>query len=272
MAEEALLSEITRIAAEAGREIMIAYESSYDVEAKADGSPLTSADRHAHDLICDRLDALTPDIPLVSEESVGLTAEKRLEWARLWLVDPLDGTKEFIERNGEFTVNIALIERGQPVLGVVHAPARRLFYFAAHRQGAWRQAEDHAPEKIETQPYRGGAARMAASRSHSGEPVERFRVALEAQSGQSVQAVSMGSSLKICLVAEGQVDVYPRLGPTSEWDTGAAHCVLNEAGGSILGCDGNQLVYNKREMRNPWFVAVGDPTYNWIELCPRSFA
>lgn len=270
MAEKALLSEITRIAAEAGREIMIVFESAYDVEEKADGSPLTTADRHAHDLICDRLDALTPEIPLVSEESIGLDTDERLAWARLWLVDPLDGTKEFIQRNGEFTVNIALIEQGQPVLGVVHTPTRRVSYFAAHRKGAWRQTEDHAPEKIRTQPYRGGAARMAASRSHSGQPVERFRAALEAHSGQPVQAVAMGSSLKICLVAEGQADVYPRLGPTSEWDIGAAHCVLNEAGGSILDCDGNRLVYNKREMRNPWFIAVGDPTYNWIDLCPRS--
>ena len=113
---------------------------------------------------------------------------------------------------------------------------------------------------------------MAESRSHSGQPVERFRTTLEAHSGQPVQAVAMGSSLKICLVAEGQADVYPRLGPTSEWDIGAAHCVLNEAGGSILDCNGNQLVYNKRDLRNPWFIAMGDPTYNWIDLCPRSSA
>ena len=274
MAEKALLSEITRIAVEAGREIMIVYESAHDVdvEEKADGSPLTSADRNAHDLICDRLDALTPEIPLVSEESIGLDTDERLAWACLWLIDPLDGTKEFIQRNGEFTVNIALIEQGQPVLGVVHIPARRVSYFAAHRKGAWRQTESHAPEKIRTQSYRGGAARMAASRSHSGQPVERFREALKARSGQPVQAVAMGSSLKICLVAEGQADVYPRLGPTSEWDIGAAHCVLNEAGGSILDCNGNQLVYNKRDLRNPWFIAMGDPTYNWIDLCPRSSA
>jgi 3'(2'), 5'-bisphosphate nucleotidase len=270
MVEKSLLNEITQIAADAGREIMIVYASGYDVEEKADGSPLTTADRFSHDLIYDRLYSLTPDIPLVSEESIGLNTDERLEWARFWLVDPLDGTKEFIERNDQFTVNIALIEHGQPVLGVVHTPARRLSHFAAQRQGAWRQVEDHLPERIRTQPYRGGAARMAASRLHSGKPVERFRAALEARSGQPVQAVSMGSSLKICLVAEGQADVYPRLGPTSEWDIGAAHCVLNEAGGSILGCDGNQLVYNKREMQNSSFIAVGDPTYNWIELCPRT--
>jgi 3'(2'), 5'-bisphosphate nucleotidase len=265
-----LLSEITQITAEAGREIMVAYRSGYQIEKKADDSPLTTADRRSHDLIYNRLDALTPDIPLVSEESVGLDTNERLKWGRLWLIDPLDGTKEFIKRNGEFTVNIALIEDGQPVLGVVHTPARRLFHFAASGRGAWCQAEGHTPEKIRVRPYRGGTIRMATSRSHSGEPVENFRSALESQSGERVQMVVMGSSLKICLVAAGQADVYPRLGPTSEWDTGAAHCVLNEAGGSILNCDGHRLVYNKNEMRNPWFIAVGDPSYNWIERCPRS--
>jgi 3'(2'), 5'-bisphosphate nucleotidase len=272
MAENALLGEITQIAAEAGREIMIVYESAYDVEEKADGSPLTTADRYAHQLICDRLDALTPEIPLVSEESIGQDADERLAWARLWLIDPLDGTKEFIQRNGEFTVNIALIEGGQPVLGVVHTPARRVSHFAAHRKGAWRQVEDRAPEKIRTQSYQGGVAQMVASRSHSSQPVERFRETLEAHSGQPVEAVAMGSSLKICLVAEGRADVYPRLGPTSEWDIGAAHCVLNEAGGSIFDCNGNRLLYNKRDLRNPWFIAVGDPTYDWMNLCQRSSA
>jgi 3'(2'), 5'-bisphosphate nucleotidase len=272
MIESPLLNEITQIAVEAGREIMIVYESAYDVEQKADGSPFTTADRNAHDLICDRLTSLTPEIPLVSEESIGLDTDERLDWTRLWLVDPLDGTKEFIQRNGEFTVNIALIELGQPMLGVVYAPARGVSYFASHRQGAWRQTKNQPPEIINTQPYRGDAARMVASRLHSGHPVDRFRVGLEDHTGKPVQAIQMGSSLKICLVAEGQADVYPRLGPTSEWDIGAAHCVLNEAGGSILDCDGNRLVYNKRDMRNPWFIAVGDPNYNWIDLCPRSLA
>ena len=263
-----LLAEITRIVAEAGREIMIVYDSRYAIEEKTDGSPLTTADRQSNELICDRLDTLTPDIPVVSEESIGLDNDERIKWERLWLVDPLDGTKEFIKRNGEFTVNIALIEDGRPVLGVVHTPARRLSHFAASGHGAWRQVEDQAPEKIRTQPYKGGVARMAASRSHSDILVERFRIALEAKSGQPVEAVAMGSSLKICLVAEGQIDVYPRLGSTWEWDTGAAHCVLREAGGSIFDCDGNNLTYNKPEMRNPWFIAIGDPSYNWIELCP----
>ena len=263
-----LLSEIRQIVAEAGREIMAVYETSYDVKKKADGSPLTIADHYAHDLICDRLSALTPDIPLVSEESVGLVVDERLTWNRLWLIDPLDGTKEFIERNGEFTVNIALIDSGYPVLGVVHTPVYRHSYYATRGQGAWHQVEGHEPTKIITKPYRGGPARMAESRSHSGKPVGRFRAVLEAQSGHPVHLVAMGSSLKICLVAEGKVDVYPRLGATSEWDTGAAHCILTEAGGSIFDCAGNRLVYNKRQMRNPWFIAVGDPNFDWIRVCP----
>jgi 3'(2'), 5'-bisphosphate nucleotidase len=269
MIEFEILNEVKRIAIEVGHRIMNLYDSSYVVEEKSDGSPLTIADRIAHNFICDQLRTLTPNMPLLSEESVGIDIEERLIWKRFWLVDPLDGTKEFISRNGEFTVNIAMIEEGHPILGVVHAPAKKLTYFAASEQGAWRQLEDCVPEKIMTKQYHGGAARMVSSRSHASKMVERFRRALETRSRQPVQQLAMGSSLKFCLVAEGRADVYPRLGATSEWDTGAAHCVVEEAGGSILRCDSKRLTYNKCDLRNPWFVAMGDSTYSWLELCPN---
>jgi len=270
MVEAHWLETVVEIASAAGREIMMVYKTAYEVVEKLDGSPLTMADQTAHDLISCRLAELTPNIPQVSEESLELNTKKRLEWSQLWLIDPLDGTKEFIRQNGEFTVNIALIEDGRPVLGVVHSPVYSVSHFAVLGQGAWRQIEGCAAERIMTQPYDGGAARMATSRSHSSRQVERFRKTLEKRSGQQVEAVVMGSSKKICLVAEGAVDVYPRLGSTSEWDTGAAHCILNEAGGCILDCQGRELHYNKQDMRNPWFIAIGDRDYDWINICSHS--
>ena len=262
------LEEVIKISIDAGYGIMKAYDSSYDIVEKSDGSPVTIADQNAHNLIYDRLQKLAPGIPLVSEESNLVDIENRLSWERFWLVDPLDGTKEFIKKNGEFTVNIAMIEGGRPILGVVHAPARDLTYFATSGKGSWRQIKNHAPEKIMTKAYHRGAVRMTSSRSHRSKPIENFCLALEEQIQLPIQHVTMGSSLKFCLVAEGSADIYPRLGPTSEWDTGAAHCVLEEAGGSVRLCDGGQLMYNKESLLNPWFVAMGDPTYQWLEICP----
>jgi 3'(2'), 5'-bisphosphate nucleotidase len=269
MSDARLVDQVAAIAAAAGDLILEVYDREYEIIEKADGSPVTTADHRAHDLIAERLHALTPDIPVLSEESRDVSDEDRLGWPHLWVVDPLDGTKEFIKRNGEFTVNIGLIDNGQPVLGVVYTPVRCTTYFAALGEGAWRTVDTQVPQRISVRPYAGGAARMVASRSHSGPPVQAFLQALEAASGAEVETISLGSALKVCLVAEGSADVYPRLGPTSEWDTCASHCVLNEAGGIILDCSGNELTYNKPDILNPWFLAVGDAGFDWVSLCSK---
>ena len=269
MISDSLSVAVCEVASQAGQVILVIYDQAYEVIEKADGSPVTVADHRAHDLISEKLAPLLPGTPLLSEESAEISYQQRADWLRFWLVDPLDGTKEFIRRNGEFTVNIALIEDGVPILGVVHTPVRRMTHFAVTGGGAWRQVEDAAAEPITIRPYLDGAVRMVASRSHSGAEVDQFRDSLRAQSGQEVETVSMGSALKVCLVAEGVADVYPRLGPTSEWDTGASHCILNEAGGRLMDCAGNELQYNKPTVLNPWFLAVGDTSYDWINVCPE---
>ena len=269
MISDSLSVAVCEVASQAGQVILEIYDQAYEVIEKADGSPVTVADHRAHDLISEQLAPLLPGTPLLSEESAEISYQQRADWLRFWLVDPLDGTKEFIRRNGEFTVNIGLIENGVPILGVVHTPVRRTTHFAVTGGGAWRQVESAAAEVITIRPYQDGVVRMVASRSHSGAEVDRFRNSLRAQSGQEVETVSMGSALKVCLVAEGVADVYPRLGPTSEWDTGASHCILNEAGGCLMDCAGNELQYNKPSVLNPWFLAVGDTSYDWINVCPE---
>ena len=269
MISDSVLAAVCDVASQAGQVILEIYDQAYEVIEKADGSPVTVADHRAHDLISEKLAPILPGTPVLSEESPDINYPQRADWSRFWLVDPLDGTKEFIRRNGEFTVNIGLIENGFPILGVVHTPVRRTTHFAITGGGAWRQVEDATAEMITIRPYHDGVVRMVASRSHSGAEVDRFRNSLRAQSGQEVETVSMGSALKVCLVAEGAADVYPRLGPTSEWDTGASHCILNEAGGCLMDCAGNELQYNKPSVLNPWFLAVGDTSYDWINVCPE---
>jgi len=268
MAETDFLLQIVEVAKQAGLEIMRVYasEDDYSIDYKDDGSPVTVADMLSHELICRHLAKLTPDIPILSEELVTGDPAYRLMSEKMWLVDPLDGTKEFMGRNGEFTVNIALIDKGAPTIGVVHAPAFGLMYFAAQKVGAWRQVNAESPEAIHTKNYDEGHVQMATSRSHSGKEIKSFQAWLETNNGLEVKCTPMGSSLKICLVAEGKLDIYPRLGPTSEWDTAAAHCVLNEAGGSIVDIQDNQLIYNKAHTLNPWFFAIGDQSRNWLEL------
>ena len=190
--------------------------------------------------------------------SPGIAAERRQAWRRFWLVDPLDGTREFIKRNGEFTVNIALIEDGAPVLGVVHAPALELTYWAARGRGAFKQAGLSEPVAIRACDYRSTGLRIVASRSHAGEVLPRFLAALG-----DPPCVSQGSSLKLCLVADGTANLYPRFGPTMEWDVAAAHCIVNEAGGSVTAVDGAPLRYGKADLHNPWFVVAGNPAYPW---------
>ena len=259
------LVKILDIAVRAGEKILEIYEKEFDVDYKGDGSPLTVADRNAHQLIQNALQVLDPTIPVMSEESGHEAFAERLNWKQYWLVDPLDGTKEFVKRNGEFTVNIALIDDGVSVLGVVHTPVKDYSHFAASGVGAFKKTGVQNPGTIGTRPCSANETIMVASRSHSGADVERFRRNLEKSHGE-VEIASMGSSLKICLVAEGSADIYPRLGPTSEWDTAAAQCVLEVAGGQITDLAGQRLAYSKQDILNPWFLASGDRTIDWTQF------
>jgi len=257
------LEQVVAIAKAAGDEILEVYNHhDFNVEVKGDGSPLTEADRRAHRLIESALQKMTPDIPVLSEESKPEAFEARQGWSRFWLVDPLDGTKEFVKRNGEFTVNIALIDNARPMMGVVHTPVRKVTHYAEIGVGALKQADDQAPQRISTRKLEQGRVVMVASRSHGGGAVETYQHNLNEELGQ-IEITSMGSSLKLCLVAEGAADIYPRLGPTSEWDTAAAHCLVDAAGGGVVQCDGTPLVYNKSNILNPWFLVYGDDQYDW---------
>ena len=257
-----LLHHILSLSERAGKEILQVYNNEFDVAYKGDGSPLTEADRRSHRCIVNVLQSLTPDIPVLSEESETIVFDRRREWKKFWLIDPLDGTKEFVKRNGEFTVNIALVDNGRPVLGVVHTPIKQFSHFAAQGVGAFKCIHGDREQVISIRTTRKNRVTMVASRSHSGAAVEVYRENLENQFG-NVDIVSMGSSLKICLVAEGTADIYPRLGPTSEWDTAAAHCILEAAGGSMINVQGQKLLYNKENILNPWFLACGDPGVDW---------
>ncbi|MGO1617958.1 MAG: 3'(2'),5'-bisphosphate nucleotidase CysQ [Oceanisphaera sp.] len=257
-----LVTEVTAIAREAGALIMEIYARPFSVTEKADNSPLTEADAAAHQLIEQQLTQLAPLLPVLSEEDTASFAGADTQ-GRYWLIDPLDGTKEFIKRNGEFTVNIALVEHGKPVLGVVYAPALGLCYTAARGLGAQKidaqgkmsdlTVATHTPK----QPWR-----VVGSRSHAGDAMPR----LLAQLGEH-GLVAMGSSLKLCLVAEGSADVYPRLGPTSLWDTAAAHCVVEQAGGTVVQLNGSPLDYgNTQQLLNPYFLVLGHNQQDWPSL------
>lgn len=244
------ISALEPIARAAGDAILTIYRQPFAVEYKQDESPLTAADQGAHEVIVQALARLTPDIPVLSEESDAETMQARLGWSRYWLVDPLDGTKEFVSRNGEFTVNIALIDHGRPVWGLVYAPVLDRLWYGGKGIGAWRVA-DGKHEAIQTRPHGDGEAwRVVGSRNHLSQETLDYL----APFGE-IELVSMGSSLKFCIIAEGGAELYPRLAPTCEWDTAAAQAVLEGAGGSVTQLDGSALAYNKPDILNPWFVA-----------------
>ncbi len=259
-----ILETTLDIAARAGEKILEIYAnpSRFAVDSKDDGSPLTVADKIAHGLIQTALENLDSSIPVLSEESGRAVFRARSGWNTFWLVDPLDGTKEFVNRNGEFTVNIALIENGAPILGVVHTPVKDVSHYAAINVGAFKKSGDRAGRSIAVRKMPVDSAIMVTSRSHSGIEVAQFQQNLQCR-GRRVKIARMGSSLKICLVAEGSADIYPRLGPTSEWDTAAAQCVLEVAGGEITDLNRQRLTYNKTDILNPWFLAIGDKTVEW---------
>ena len=254
-----LLEPVVALAKEAGRRIMEIYRSDFRVALKDDDSPLTAADLASHHCLVEGLEALRPQYPVLSEESLELPFEERSAWPSYWLIDPLDGTKEFVKRNGEFTVNVALIRRNQPVLGVVYAPAKDLCYFAAEGYGAFRREGEAEPKPIKVSPRAGERLRVVGSRSHGGDALAAYL----SRVGEH-ELVSIGSSLKLCLVAEGSADLYPRIGLTSEWDTAAAHCVVKEAGGEVTDLMGQPLRYNTKEsLLNPYFLVFGDKFRDW---------
>ena len=251
----------------AGSAILEVYGSAFEVETKPDDSPLTEADRRAHRIIVDGRQALTPDLPVVSEESEPPPYDERRRWQRYWLVDPLDGTKEFVERNGEFTVNIALVDGAEPVLGVVGVPAQGKTYLGDRaRREAWRH-DEFGRTPLRTRAMRGDRVAVVASRRHGAARLDQYLRALE-DSFPRVERVHLGSSLKLCVLAEGGADLYPRLGPTSEWDIAAAHAVLAAAGGAVAQMNGEPLRYNKESFLNPDFLAFADPAYAWNDSLP----
>ncbi len=259
---QAYLKNIIALAQQAGEKIMEVYSREFDVTHKDDNTPLTEADLAAHNTIVAGLKALSPEIPILSEESAKIPFSTRQTWNRYWLVDPLDGTREFIKRNGEFTVNIALIENHEPILGVIDTPVTGICYFASRGNGAFKLTPKNTrAQRIHTRKKQPIKSVVAGSRSHSGETLKNFL----AKIGE-FEILSMGSSLKSCLVAEGKADIYPRLGPTSEWDTAAAQCIVEEAGGRIVGLDMQPLRYNeKKSLLNPHFLVIGDTHYNWAK-------
>ena len=267
MINDDLLDLAVKVAKAAGSEILDVYEQAGDVEVtvKQDSSPLTQADQRAHNLIVRELTRGTPEIPVLSEESEQISFTERSSWSRYWLVDPLDGTKEFVKRNGEFTVNIALIDQGRPILGVVYVPVTGVTYHGLVGQGAYKQDANGESISIQCQPIESNQKdlKVVASRSHRGAELDGLLDALN-QQFSAVELVSMGSSLKICLVAEGKADLYPRFAPTCEWDTAAAHAVLIAAGGVLVSTHFQILHYNtKAELLNPFFIAIADNNYPW---------
>jgi len=258
---EALREGIIALARDAATRILAIYDSDFAVEHKDDKSPLTAADLAAHHCIVDGLERLTPDIPVLSEESAeDVPAIVRREWRRMWLVDPLDGTREFVKRNGEFTVNIALIDDGVPILAVVQAPVTGALWHATRGCGAFRRDGD-VDTALQTRKPAIAPLRIAASRSHRDPRTEAMM-----QRIGDTEAIPLGSSLKFCRLAEGGMDVYPRFGPTSEWDTAAGQCVLEAAGGVVIDPQGRPLRYNQRDtILNGDFLALGDPTLPWRE-------
>ncbi|MDW0359757.1 3'(2'),5'-bisphosphate nucleotidase CysQ [Halomonas venusta] len=250
----ALLEQVLKIAYEADAAIAAVYAREFSVELKGDSSPVTEADQAAHDVIVRGLKKLSVQLPILSEEDVDSFAGINSE-GRYWLVDPLDGTKEFIKRNDEFTVNIALIENGKPILGVVTAPVLNVAYIAAEGVGAFKiDAAGHRYAlHVAGKPTSGASWRVMGSRSHSSPDLAAWLERLD-----KYEMMPMGSSLKFCVIAEGKADAYPRLGPTCLWDTGAAHAILLQAGGRIETLDGEPLSYaNPSEKLNPDFVAWG---------------
>ncbi|CAI8948200.1 MULTISPECIES: 3'(2'),5'-bisphosphate nucleotidase CysQ [Pseudomonas] len=258
MSDIALMQQVVELARQAGKAILPYWRADVAVTAKADESPVTAADLAAHEVIAQGLRVLAPEIPVLSEEDCNIPLSERQGWQRWWLVDPLDGTKEFIAGTEEFTVNIALIEQGRVVFGVVAIPTNGRCYYGGKGLGAWLEAAAGVPEviNVRTAPPAGERFTVVASRRHSSPQQEALLAGLSLAVGE-LELANIGSSLKFCLLAEGAADCYPRLAPTSQWDTAAAQGVLEGAGGEVLGLDGQAFVYPPRDsLLNPFFLAL----------------
>lgn len=258
------IENLIALVRQAGVAVMDIYQQDFSIAQKSDNSPLTEADLAAHHILVDGLFKLTPEIPVLSEESDDSVKEQRMNWSVYWLIDPLDGTKEFIKKNGEFTINVALIKNGVPVLGVVYAPALDVMYWGVLDKGAFKRQGDEEVKSIAVAevPLTPIGWRVLGSRSHQSEAFQVF-----IQSLPEADVIAMGSSLKLCLIAEGAADLYPRLSPTSEWDTAAGHAVVIAAGGQVLELKSmSPLIYNANpdSLLNPFFVACAAPASIWI--------
>lgn len=264
-----LLPQVIEIARSAGQMILEIYEKKqYEAYTKSDETPVTSADIAAHKLITERLSELTPDIPVLSEEDADISLEQRAQWERYWLVDPLDGTQEFIARSGDFATIIALVDNNKPTMGVVYGPVSGVTYYAYSGKGAWKIPDMSDSVKIHTHKHEqlGQSIAIAISRRQ-----DINRITSRMSSAWNYDLIPLGSAaLKACLVAEGAVDCYLRLGPTGEWDTAATQCIVEEAGGRILSTQLEPLSYNEREtLENPNFIVLGDADLPWNEILQR---
>ncbi len=260
---QSYLEAVRNLACMAGEKILEVYQAEFSIDIKADHTPVTQADLAANEIILAGLKALTPDIPVLSEEANIPAFSERSQWQRYWLVDPLDGTREFIQKNGEFTVNIALIEDQQPVLGVVYAPVLQLMYYAIKGKGCYKTSAHNSAEKIHVAKHCAKSVRVAGSQSFTNNEFIAFVHNLP-----ECTVINLGSALKSCLVAEGGADIYPRFGLTSEWDTAATQCILEEAGGYLVDANLQPLRYNTKDsLLNPHFFAYGDKTKDWLSYC-----
>ena len=266
--------QLVDLAHKAGLAILEVYETDFEVMGKADDSPLTQADLAAHRVLVAGLAELTPHIPVLSEEEKAPEFAVRQSWERYWIIDPLDGTKEFVNRNGEFTVNVALIDGHSAVLGVVGVPVQNRIFFGDVNAGVatlYADGKEQALQgrKVQSQIAQHSSVTAVASRSHGGERLEAYLDAVAVEFG-GLERKPMGSSLKLCTLAEGEADLYPRLGPTSEWDIAAADAVLAAAGGVVLTFDGKPLQYNTKDsLLNPEFLALGDASFDWMSRLPE---
>ena len=251
MPYSSLLADVIKIADAASEKVLRIYQSDFTVSYKEDESPITAADVASHEIIVKGLCSLSRDIPILSEEGTQADWDERKQWRRFWLVDPIDGTKEFTQRSGEFTVNIALIEDGEPVMGVVTAPALKEAFWGVKGEGAHKRDRTGRIHRIRVAEPQ-ATKRVVASKNHMNDETRAFIKALGAH-----KKIQVGSSLKFCRIAEGRADIYPRMGPTSEWDTAAAHAVLLAAGGNVHTLEGQPLQYGKEDVLNPYFIAAG---------------
>jgi len=259
-----LIKVMCAVARDAGAAILQVYgDEDFGVQTKSDDSPLTRADLAAHNIIVEGLQKRAPGIPVLSEESDGISFAERSSWDLYFLVDPLDGTKEFINRNGEFTVNIALIEKGVPMRGVVFVPVKDVMYTGDQHEGIATVTREGETGSIQVRKLDRASLTVVASRRHGGEALEACLSVLR-ENFVSIDTTNMGSSLKLCLIAEGEADLYPRLAPTSEWDTAAAQAVVEAAGGKVVDVELKELRYNTKDnILNPFFYVIGDTEFDW---------